>query len=81
MANIIGPEGEIILDSEIRERLGVGPGWTAVQQLVDDHVELRFIAPAETGSFKERAKAKDWAERTARIKANAKDIPAPGGTE
>src|SRR5262245_54475018 len=51
MANIIGPKGQIVIKKEIRDRLGVGPGWKAMQRIVDDHVELHFIPPVHNRSL------------------------------
>lgn len=34
-----------MIEKEIRDRLGVKPGWRAVQLLVGDHVEIHFLPP------------------------------------
>ena len=46
MANVVGTKGQVVIDKAIRDRLGIGPGWLALQRLVDDHVEIYFL-PAE----------------------------------
>jgi len=51
MANVIGPKGQVVIKKEIRDRLGVGPGWKATQRIVDDHVELHFIPPTHNRSL------------------------------
>jgi AbrB family looped-hinge helix DNA binding protein len=51
MANVIGSKGQVVIAKEIRDRLGVGPGWKAIQRLVDDHVEIRFIPPTHKRSL------------------------------
>ncbi len=51
MAHVIGPKGQLVIEKAIRDRLGVGPGWKAVQQVVDDHVELRFLPPVHSRSL------------------------------
>lgn len=43
MATKVGIKGQVVIDREIRERLGIRPGMLAVQQVVDDHVEIRFV--------------------------------------
>ena len=43
MAHFVGPKGQIVIAKEIRERLGVAPGWLTIQRLVDDHVEVYFL--------------------------------------
>jgi bifunctional DNA-binding transcriptional regulator/antitoxin component of YhaV-PrlF toxin-antitoxin module len=51
MANVVGRKGQVVIEKEIRDRLGVGPGWKATQRVVDDHVELRFIPPTHNRSL------------------------------
>lgn len=52
MASVVGPKGQIVISKEIRDRLGVQPGWQAVQLLVDDHVEVHFVPPEHNRSLK-----------------------------
>jgi bifunctional DNA-binding transcriptional regulator/antitoxin component of YhaV-PrlF toxin-antitoxin module len=49
MATVMGAKGQVTIAKEIRERLGIGPGWTAVQHVVGEHVELHFVAPEQDG--------------------------------
>lgn len=51
MANVVGPKGQIVIEKEIRDRLGVEPGWKTVQLLVDNHVRIYFIPPEHTRSL------------------------------
>lgn len=51
MAHIVGPKGQVVIEKDIREKLGVGPGWLAIQQLVGDHVEIYFIPPEHERSL------------------------------
>lgn len=51
MATRVGSKGQVVIEKEIRDRLGVAPGWTAFQQLVDDHVEIRFFPPEHNRSL------------------------------
>ena len=48
----VGLRGHVVIEKEIRERLGVRPGWIALQRLVDDHVEVYFLPPPHRGSLK-----------------------------
>ena len=41
----VGPKGQVVVEKEIRDRLGIAPGWRALQSLVGDHVETRFFPP------------------------------------
>ena len=51
MATRVGPKGQVVISKEIRDRLGVQPGWLALQQVVDDHVEIYFVPPEHTRSL------------------------------
>lgn len=52
IGHLVGPKGQIVIAKEIRDRLGVRPGWLALQRLVDDHVEVYFLPPAHRRSLK-----------------------------
>src|SRR5438874_2309134 len=51
MAELIGPEGQVVIEQEIRERLGVEPGWQALQLLAGDHVKIYFVPPEHNRSL------------------------------
>ena len=51
MANKVGTKGQVVIDKEIRDRLGIGPGWMALQRIVDDHVEIYFVEPEHNRSL------------------------------
>lgn len=52
MAYVVGPKGQVVIAKEIRDRLGVEPGWIALQRLVNDHVEVYFLPPEHRESLK-----------------------------
>jgi AbrB family looped-hinge helix DNA binding protein len=52
MAHTVGPKGQIVISKPTRERLGIEPGWQALERVVGDHVELYFIAPPHDRSLK-----------------------------
>ena len=52
MANKVGTKGQVVIDKEIRDRLGIEPGWLALQRVVDDHVEIHFVRPAHSESLR-----------------------------
>ena len=52
MAYVVGSKGQVVIAKEIRERLGIEPGWLALQRVVDDHVEVSFLPPEHTKSLK-----------------------------
>ena len=47
----VGPKGQIVISKEIREKLGIEPGWLALQLLVDDHLEVYFLPPEHNRSL------------------------------
>ena len=49
MSSRVGVKGNIVIDKQIRDRLGVQPGWETVQLLRDGYVEVHFLAPHEPG--------------------------------
>ena len=52
VAHIVGPKGQVVIAKEIRDRLGIKPGWLALQRWVDDHLEVYFLPPQHTRSLK-----------------------------
>lgn len=52
MPNKVGPKGQLVIDKAIRERLGVLPGWEAVQMIAGDHVKIYFVPPPHRRSLK-----------------------------
>jgi hypothetical protein len=52
MPYLVGPKGQVVIAKEIRDRLGIDTGWTALQRLVGDHVELYFAPPPHRRSLK-----------------------------
>jgi AbrB family looped-hinge helix DNA binding protein len=51
MSYKVGIKGQIVIEKHIRERLGVQPGWQALQTLVDDHIEIYFVPPEHNRSL------------------------------
>lgn len=41
----VGDNGEVVIDGKLREELGIGPGWFALQKVVDGHLEVEFMPP------------------------------------
>ena len=50
MSHRVGLEGEVVIEQQIRDQLGVKPGWLAVQRMVEDHIEIYFVPPPPNGS-------------------------------
>ena len=42
----------MVINKEIRKKLGIEPGWLALQRIVDDHVEIYFLPPEHNRSLK-----------------------------
>ncbi len=52
MMSIVGAKGQITIDKEILHRLGIKPGWLALQRIIGDHVEVYFVPPEHRKSLK-----------------------------
>lgn len=52
MASTVGTRGQITIEKQLRDELGVKPGWLAVQRRVGDRVELRFVPPRHRDSLR-----------------------------
>ncbi|MBI3970957.1 MAG: AbrB/MazE/SpoVT family DNA-binding domain-containing protein [Chloroflexi bacterium] len=50
MKRKVGPKGQVVVEKETRDRLGIEPGSIAVQRAVDDHVETHFLPPVRLHS-------------------------------
>src|SRR4051794_21216920 len=50
MSTTVGARGRVTIEKEIREALGVRPGWRAIQSLDGGHVVIRFRPPKDHGS-------------------------------
>lgn len=86
MTSIVGPKGQIVIAKAIRDRLGVKPGWLALQRLVGDRVEVYFLPPEHReslkGSLATYAKVKiapgmEWSEARERAWEKALDERFP----
>ena len=47
MRTIVGDEGQIVLEPEIRRQLGVAAGWEVRQVIAGDHLEIYFEDPSQ----------------------------------
>ena len=50
MAHRIGAKGQVVIAKEIRDELGIGPGWETIQRVINGRVELSFLPPASDES-------------------------------
>ncbi len=85
MPTVVGPKGQVVIEKDIRERLQIKPGATAIQTIVGDRVEIRFVPPAHTESLfgvlasyvRNTAEDEDWGE----TKRRAWEAAVTGRTE
>ena len=47
----VGDNGEVVIDGVLREELGIGPGWFALQKVVDGRLEVEFLPPEHNESL------------------------------
>lgn len=47
----VGTKYQMVIEREARERLGIQPGWEAVQVVVGDRLEVRFLPPEHSRSL------------------------------
>jgi bifunctional DNA-binding transcriptional regulator/antitoxin component of YhaV-PrlF toxin-antitoxin module len=52
MTYLVGLKGQVVIAKEIRDQLGIKPGWVALQRLVGDRVEIYFLPPEHNQSLK-----------------------------
>ena len=52
MTCTVGDQGEIVIEKELRDQLGIRPGWIALQRLVDNRIEIQFTPAAHGKSLK-----------------------------
>jgi bifunctional DNA-binding transcriptional regulator/antitoxin component of YhaV-PrlF toxin-antitoxin module len=51
MSTIVGTKGQVTIEKELREQLGVEPGWRAIQRLEGDKVTIEFRPPKHSRSL------------------------------
>ena len=42
---------QVVIERAARQKLGIHPGWVAVQTVVGDHLEMRFLPPEHDRSL------------------------------
>ena len=65
----VGAKGQIVIEKELREKLGITPGWYAVQEVRGNELVVRFEPPLHTRSL--GGLFRSYAER----------VPPPGEDE
>jgi bifunctional DNA-binding transcriptional regulator/antitoxin component of YhaV-PrlF toxin-antitoxin module len=52
MPSVMGERGQITLEKQLRDELGLAPGWQVIQRRVGDRIELRFLPPPHRRSLR-----------------------------
>jgi len=52
MSHKVGAKGQVVIEKELRDRLGIKPGWLDLQRFNGGHIEIFFIPPELKRSFK-----------------------------
>ena len=88
MVLVVGTKGQIVISKEIRDKIGIKPGWIALEQLIGDHVEVYFIPPEHSESLKGSllshikkhvAQGKEWNEVRSKVWDEAAKKKIMGG--
>ena len=51
MTYTVGPKGQIVVAKDIRDKLGIEPGWMALQRIEDGHLVVYFLPPEHNRSL------------------------------
>ena len=51
MATKVGTKGQFVIEKRLRDELGIGPGWMAVQRAVDGQLRVSFVPPVHEESL------------------------------
>jgi bifunctional DNA-binding transcriptional regulator/antitoxin component of YhaV-PrlF toxin-antitoxin module len=51
MSTVVGTKGQVTIEKDIREALGVRPGWRAIQRRVGNQVVISFRPPKHRESL------------------------------
>jgi bifunctional DNA-binding transcriptional regulator/antitoxin component of YhaV-PrlF toxin-antitoxin module len=47
----VGTKYQVVIGRDARRRLGIGPDWAAIETVVGDRLELRFLPPEHDRSL------------------------------
>jgi bifunctional DNA-binding transcriptional regulator/antitoxin component of YhaV-PrlF toxin-antitoxin module len=51
VSTLVGTKGQVTIEKEIRDALGVKPGWRAMQRLENGRVVIEFLPPRHSRSL------------------------------
>lgn len=51
MTHRVGTKGQLVIEKQIRDELGIEPGSLAIQERVGDHLVVRFYPPEHDRSL------------------------------
>ena len=51
MSAVVGRKGRVTIEKPIRDALGIGPGWRAIQRTEGKALVIRFVPPKHNRSL------------------------------
>lgn len=82
---VVGTKYQIVIDREFRRKLGIRPGWVAVQTVVGDHLEVRFLPPQHdrslAGCLRDYGNAPSLSEAEAKRRAWESEVESRWGSD
>lgn len=47
----VGQKGQVVIARELREKLGIQPGWLTIQRVVGNQLHMEFVPPEHERSL------------------------------
>jgi len=81
MSNRVGERGQVTIEKQIREKLGVYAGDHAVQRIEDGRVVIEFVPGSHSrslaGALRSKVRSRPTDERWSTVRDAARSMPDP----